>query len=65
MSFVEEALAFAKDIALTAASAMLEDNGVLTSIIDDNNFPINFGCPFIGIEDCSGDFRSPFFDDHN
>ena len=65
MSFVEEALAFAKDIVLTAASAMLESDGAVTSIVDDNNFPINFGCPFIGVEDISGDFRSPFFDDHH
>ena len=65
MSFVEEALVFAKDVVLTAASAMLESDGVVTSIVDDNNFPINFGCPFIGVEDTSGDFRSPFFDDHH
>lgn len=64
MSFVEKVLEFAKELTLTAASAMLEYDLVVDKIGDDN-FPINFGIPFIGIEDDSGDFRSPFFDDHN
>lgn len=64
MGFVQSVLEFAKDLALTASSAMLEYDLVVDKIGDDN-FPINFGIPFIGIEDDSGDFRSPFFDDHN
>ena len=47
---------------LDASSREVEELLKLRPLIGDDDFPINFGNPFIGVEDTSGLFRSSFFD---
>lgn len=51
----EKVLDFAKDLILTASSQLLEADMKL-SVMDDFDYPLNYACPFIGMQDDSGLF---------
>ena len=57
MSSMAEALEYAKDLVLSISSKVIE-NDLELQHIEELDFLINYGCPFIGIQDDSGLFIS-------
>ena len=52
----------AEALASPSSAIMVDDKNILKMIYGDMDFPVNYGNPFIGVEDTSGAFRSPHFD---
>lgn len=51
----------AEYLASPSSAVMVDDKGILKMINGEMDFPINYGNPFIGVEDVSGNFRAPYF----